>query len=596
MIDQSKKLHVRRKFRQRRRQVEDLSVNAEEKFEKHFQKRVASLFDVRRFVLGWIGFLILLSIGVAMQMRALGSYYQKLQPVEGGIYSEGMVGSFTNASPLYATGLIDNTVSRLVFAGLLKYDSNNQLVGDLAEKWEVGEEGKIYKITLRPDLKWQDGQPLTAQDVLFTFKTIQNPDAKSPLFNAWKGVDIEANDERTITFKLPTSLAPFVYSLTTGIVPEHILQGIKPEQLRSSTFNTSEPVGAGPFAWDSIEIISNGEKPNLQNIGLKANKSYHLGSTKLDQFVIKTFETKEQMIKSFQKKELNSIVGLDTVPDQLSSNKDIIEYSSPLTAITAVFFKTDSEFLADVRVRQALVQATDVHQILSGLGYPVIVADSPLLKGQVGYSSLLHQSKPNLEQANKLLDEAGWVKNPNEKFRTKDQKKLTIKLFAQNNADYSYMTQKIQNAWQNVGVDTEVTLPPEGELKDIIDTRDYDAILYGISIGVDPDVFAYWHSSQADPRASNRLNFSNYKSAVADKSLEAGRSRVEESLRAAKYVPFLQSWTADAPALTLYQPRFLYITNGQLFGFDPQTMNVASDRFNNVHNWEIIQSRKPISE
>ena len=128
-------------------------------------------------------------------------------------------------------------------------------------------------------------------------------------------------------------------------------------------------------------------------------------------------------------------------------------------------------------------------------------------------------------------------------------------------------------------------------MQDLIDNRDYDAILYGISIGVDPDVFAYWHSSQADPRATNRLNFSNYKSAVADRALEAGRSRVDVALRAAKYTPFLQSWSTDAPAQILYQPRFLYITNGQLFGFEPKTMNVAADRFNNVHNWKIIQAR-----
>ncbi len=596
MIDPSKKLYVRRKFRRRRRQVEDLSVTAEEKFEKHFLKRVAGLFEVRRFVLGWITFLILLSVGVAMQIRALGGYYQKLQPVVGGIYTEGMIGSFTNASPLYATGLTDNTVSRLVFSGLLKYDSQNKIVGDLAESWQIDKDGKQYKIILKPDLKWHDGQPLTASDVVFTFKTIQNPDAKSPLFSAWKGVDITANDDRTVTFKIQSALAPFIYSLTTGIVPKHILKDIKPEQLRSSAFNTSNPIGAGPFMWESIEILPNGEKQNLQNIGLKANKSYHLGSTKLDKFVIKTFDSTNQMIKSLKKHELNSLVGLDTIPDQLSSDKNIIEYSTPLTAITGVFFKTDTGILSDVKIRQALVQATNVPQIVAGLGYPVIVADSPLLDGQIGYSDQFKQLKPNIEKANKLLDEAGWIKNPNEKIRTKDQKKLQVKLYAQNNTDYNYLTQNIQKAWREIGVDAVVTLPSENEMQQIIDSRDYDAILHGISIGADPDVFAYWHSSQADPRAPNRLNFSNYKSTVADKSLEAGRSRVDAVLRAAKYVPFLQAWSSDAPALMLYQPRFLYLTNGQLFGFDSKNMNISADRFNNVHNWEIIQNKVLITE
>lgn len=589
MIDQSKKLQVRRKYRRRRRQVEDLSVTAEEKFEKHFLKRLAGLFHVRRFVLGWIAFLVLLSIGVAMQIRALEGYYQKLQPVAGGIYTEGMIGSFTNASPLYATGLIDNTVSRLVFAGLLKYDSQNQLVGDLAEKWEVDQDGREYKLTLREGLKWHDGQPLTTDDVVFTFQTIQNPDAKSPLFNSWKGVQITANDDRTVTFKLSTSLAPFVYALTTGIVPKHSLKDIHPDQLRSSLFNTSNPIGAGPFKWDSIEIIANGNEPNLQNIGLKAFDEYYSGSPKLEQFVIKTYANKDQLIGSFKKQELNAIVGLDTVPDVLAANDDVEEYSAPLTAETAVFLRTDSENLTDVKVRQALVHAVDVQKIISGLSYPVIAADSPLLRGQLGYSNENKQLSKNIEQANKLLEEAGWVKTPNEKIRTKDQKKLTLKFFAQNNADYSYITQQIQKAWLDIGVEAQVTLPSDSDLQDIVDGREYDALLYGVSIGADPDVFAYWHSTQADPRATSRLNLSNYKSTVADKSLEAGRSRVDATLRAAKYTPFLQSWRNDAPALILYQPRFLYITRGQLFGFEPKAMNIAADRFNNVNNWMILQ-------
>src|SRR3989344_2185720 len=174
MIDPAKKLRVRRKFKRHLRQAEDIGAQTEEHIEKHFFKRLVRLFDVRRFVIGWIAFLVILAIGVTLQLRALGGYYQELKPAAGGVYSEGMIGSFTNASPLYATGLVDTTVSRLVFAGLLKYDSNDQLIGDLAETWKTEEDGKVYTVTLRPGLKWQDGKPLTAEDVVFTFSTIQN--------------------------------------------------------------------------------------------------------------------------------------------------------------------------------------------------------------------------------------------------------------------------------------------------------------------------------------------------------------------------------------------------------------------------------------
>lgn len=153
------------------------------------------------------------------------------------------------------------------------------------------------------------------------------------------------------------------------------------------------------------------------------------------------------------------------------------------------------------------------------------------------------------------------------------------------------VTEKIQKAWQAVGVEVVVTLPDDNDLQTVINERQYDALLYGISIGADPDVFAYWHSTQADIRAPSRLNLSNYKSVPADKALEGGRTRLDATLRTAKYTPFLQSWRNDAPAIALYQPRFLYITRGQLFGFEPKTINSALDRFNDVENWMIRQDQ-----
>lgn len=583
------KLRWRRKVRSSRRQVEDIGVQAEEQFEKHFFRRLTRLFDVRRFVIGWVTLVILLGLAVTMQIRALGNYYQELRPVAGGTHSEGMIGTFTNANPLYATGLVDSTVSRLVFAGLLKYDENNALVGDLAENWQADEESKVYTVTLRPHLQWHDGRPLTAEDVVFTFRTIQNPDAKSPLFRAWRGVDIKAVDAKTVVFTLPNPLAPFIYSLTTGIVPQHLLQSIEPAQLRSAQFNTSRPVGAGPFKWDTVETTADGLDTKLQQIGLQAFENYHKGRPKLQGFVVKAYVDESHMLSSFNKKEITGLVGLDRVPDVIKNDNNVQENTAPLTAETMVFLRTDSEVLANIKVRQALVKAVDVPSLVRGLDYPAIVADQPLLRGQLGYNATLRQLPYNVEEANKLLDEAGWKKTEDSPLRTDGKTKLSLKLVAQNNADYVYVTKQIQKFWSAVGVDTQVTLQNDSDLQNQVNNRDYDALLYGVSVGVDPDVFAYWHSTQADPHASSRLNFSNYKSATVDRALEAGRTRIDPSLRAAKYVPFLQSWRVDASAIALYQPRFLYITSGKLFGFQPRALNTAADRFASVHEWMIRQ-------
>lgn len=580
---------MRRKFRRGRKQVEVIGTQAEEHIDNNFFKRLPHLFGVRRFVVSWIFLLVVLASSVALQTRSLGGYYQQLKPAPGGTYAEGMVGNFTNANPLYATGVVDGSVSRLIFAGLLRYDASNNLVGDLAEKWTIDDSGKVYTVKLRSNLTWHDGQPLTADDVVFTIQTIQNPDAGSPLFASWRGITTKSIDDRTVTFTLSNTFAPFIYSLTTGIIPKHSLISVQPAQLRSSLFNTAHPIGAGPFKWEAIEVTGNDPQSRQQNIGLRAFEHYHGASPALGRFIIKTYADESHLLAGFKKQDVNTVVGLDHTPEDLQKDRNISEYNVPLTAENMAFFKTDGEILKDSRVRQALVQGVNIGNVISGLNYPVVVADEPLLRGQLGYNGALRQLGTNIEQAKKLLDEAGWKLAAGSDSRINGTTKLELKLVAQNTTDYIYITQQLQKAWAAIGVSVHVTLVPDSELQTAIKNREYDVLLYGISMGNDPDVFAYWHSTQANPLAPSRLNLSNYKSNTVDKALEAGRNRIDPALRVAKYLPFLQTWRNDAPAMALYQPRFLYITRGSLSGFAPKTLNSATDRFANVENWMIRQ-------
>lgn len=591
MIDRKTKLRWRRKVRYSRRHVEEMGSRTEEHFEQHLIKRLTRLADVRRFVAAWLLMVILLCSAVVLQTLALSNYYETLQPAGGGTYTEGIVGNFTNANPIYASSTVDSTVSRLVFASLLKYNSDNRLVGDLAERYLVDSNGKVYTVTLKPNLSWHDGRPLTAQDVVFTFQTIQNPDTKSPYFASWRGITVKATDDRTVTFVLTNSFAPFIYSLTTGIIPKHVLQDIQPAQLRSSLFNNARPVGAGPFKWETLETIGSSPESREQHIGLRAYDKYHGGAPALQQFVVKTFIDENSLIANYKQQQVTAMVGLSRVPDELSQDKDIKEYSLPLTAENMVFLKTNSEVLKDVKVRQSLIQSVNVGEIVKGLGYPVVLADQPLLRDQLGYNSSMRQMPTNTEQAAKLLTDAGWTQSEPGQIRAKDKTKLELKLVAQNSSDYIYLAQQLKKAWSALGVDTKVILLSDKELQAAIKGRDYDALIYGISMGTDPDVFAYWHSTQADPVSPSRLNLSNYNSPVADKALEAGRNRIDPELRAAKYLPFLQSWKNDVPAIALYQPRFLYIVRGQLAGFEQKTINTGADRFADVEKWMIRQER-----
>lgn len=579
------KLRFRRRIRKSQRQVEDLGQQAEQTIDRHLLRRFDRLGPVRRFVAGWVALFVLLAGCLVWQLQHLSAYYQTLQPIPGGIYSEGMPGAFTNANPLYATGPVDSTVSRLVFASLFKYNEHNKLVGELAKDYSIDKKGTTYTVHLRPNLKWQDGQPLTSKDVVFTYQTIQNPDADSPLNGSWQDIDVRAPDRLTVTFTLPNVLASFPYNMTNGIVPEHILGSVPVADLRSSDFNTQKPVGAGPFAWLAVQVSGSGPKDAQEQVGLVPFKNYALGAPKLKEFIVHAYADRQKMLQDYNDKQLTALAGLESLPDGMDSQHNEV-HNFLLTAGTYVFFKTTDGVLSDADVRRALVRATDQQQVVKSIGYPTRLVTEPVLQGQLAYDKKYAQPTNRPAEARALLDKAGWKLNAAGQ-RAKKGQPLAFRLVAADTPEYRRVTHELQRQWQALGVQLDVQLEPSDDFENALKQHDYDAVLYGIAIGVDPDVFVYWDSSQANPLSDNRLNLSEYKSSKADASLEAGRTRLDPQLRIIKYQPFLQSWQKDAPALGLYQPRFLYLTNQPVYGLKDHALNSETDRFSNVHNWMI---------
>jgi len=588
MIDQGTKLRWRRKFRRRQRQIEDIGSNTEENLDRHFFRRLGRLYEVRRFILTWVVLVLALIGAVVVQTRALGDYYLKTVPIPGGIYSEGILGVYTNSNPIYASSEVDVSVSRLIFAGLLTHDEQNKLTGDLAESWSVNETGKKYTVNLREDLRWHDGKALTAKDIVFTFQMIQNPDARSPLFSSWQGVKVTAVDDVTVTFELSSILASFPYSLTTGIIPQHKLNDVEPGELRGSLFNTVEPVGSGPFKWKDVEVYGDTAADREQRIALSAFDNYYKGRPKLNEFIVRAFLEESTLIKSFDTGELNGVAGALSVP---LTGPNTLEHNLPLTGGVMVFFKTDQPNLQDAKVRRALTQATNQKEIIRQLSEESSQVDGPLLPEQVGYNPAVTQYAYDLEQAKALLEEVGWKVDVSTGIRSKEGKTLTIVLNTLSSAEYAAVANQLQKQWREVGVDLSVNLLAQRDLQTAIDDRSYDVLVYGIVMGQDPDQFAYWHSTQADIRSQRRLNFSNYSNKTVDSALEAGRTRIDTGLRAAKYLPFLQAWREDAPAIALYRPRFVYTSYGSLYNFDQRSINSPVDRFNFVENWMIRTDR-----
>ncbi|MEJ0073070.1 MAG: ABC transporter substrate-binding protein [Candidatus Saccharibacteria bacterium] len=310
----------------------------------------------------------------------------------GGIYNEGIVGTYSNANPIYATGAVDTAVSRLIFAGLMQYNDQNQLVGDLASGMTVDATGKHYTVTLKPGLTWQDGAPLTADDVAFTYHLIQNPDVGSPLLQSWQNITVTADNKLTVSFTLPNAFAAFPYNLVGGIVPEHILKDVPASQMRAATFNTTAPVGAGAFAWQAIQTnTATDPDKTVSLIALKPFAHYAGGAPKLDGYVLRAFGGQDAMVSAFQKRDINAMAGLDSVPAGLGNKSGVDVTSFPSTAALMTFFKTSGGVLADVQVRQALVQGADTSAIVSGLGYVTKPVREPLLRASSATTPNMHR-------------------------------------------------------------------------------------------------------------------------------------------------------------------------------------------------------------
>ncbi len=586
LIDRRTKLKARRIIRRQKRTLDEVGEKADQDINRLFFRRFGRLEAVRRFVLVWTVLVLLLGLGALWQVRSMDKFYLATVPVEGGVYREGIIGSFTNANPLFATTSVDSAVSRLIFSGLFKVSSSGKIIGDLASNVQVDDKGTVYTVTLRDDIYWHDGHKFDSEDVVFTYHAIQNPDVKSPHRSSWTGVKVTSPDLSTVVFTLPNALSSFQYSLINGIVPAHILKQLDAEDLRSSLFNSAQAIGTGVFKLKTIEASGGSVENRQERIAMVRNDSYYGQRPGLDSVVIRSYRNEEKLLKDFEEQVIQSMVGLTSVPDYITEQSDVELQQASLTSTVTVFFRNSSEILNDKKVRQALVQATNVEEIRKGIASDVLPADSPFLKSQFAYNPEITQLPYDVEQSKSLLDEAGWVANA-DGMRAKDGIPLTLRLVSQSLSEYAAITQKLQQEWASVGVKVDAILQPEEDIQGgTLARHDYDVLLYGISIGYDPDVFAYWHSSQINPNSSG-LNLSEYNNATADEALEAGRTRLDEQLRKIKYEPFLKVWRDDAPAVALYQAKFFMVTRGTFEGFEGGLLNTATDRYWSIANWKV---------
>lgn len=557
----------------------DLQANSSQHVKKHVLKRVDRIVGVRRFMIGWIALVLLLCISTIAVLLQVYNATRVNTAINGGTYTEGMIGTINNLNPLFSSGSVDESSSELLFNGLVRYNTEGVLVPDLAVDWQTDDTRKVYTVKLRSDVRWHDGQPLKADDVVYTIGAIQNPETKSTLFASWQGVKVTALDDHQVRFELPAPFAPFLHALTFPVLPKHLLEDIKPDRLRTAAFNTS-PVGTGPFVFSALR--SEGTKE--QQVEFSKNDAYFRGAPKLDRFVLHTYPDDESLATALKEREITAAVDLKSESvASFANDTSIRPVDTPLNSGVFAFFKTTSPILADTSVRTALAKAIDRQAILDlfNTRYPPL--KTPLLPSQLGYDAAFSQ-QTNKDEAAKILDGAGWVKQPNG-IRAKGGQPLELSLTTVNSSQYSALAGELQKQWGALGVSIKPQLLSSEQLQqNALSAHAYDILLYGISIGYDPDVYAYWHSSQA---RVGGLNFSEWKSSRADSSLEVARTRLEPVLREARYKTFQDEWLKASPAVALYQPRSNYAYHQNAAGFVAFPATSPAERLTNVEQWTV---------
>ncbi len=486
----------------------------------------------------------------------------------------------------------DKDLSTIIFSGLMKYDAQGNLIPDLAANYAIGDNGKIYDVTLKDNVKWQDGQPLTIDDVLFTVQTIQNQDYRSPIRALWQGIETEKIDDRTIRFQLKNVYVSFLNNLTFGVLPKHLWANVAPSQFALSELNL-KPVGSGPYQFSKLQKDKNG---TVKSIEFKAFNNYFADRPFINAVSFYFYPSETEAFTAYKKGEADifsfvSAKNFIDLKNKDTGNFNIFPISLP--RYFAVFFnQSQNKFLADKTVRQALTLATDKKEIIDTVfgGYGQ-TASSPLLPGMTGYSDQTKTFAFDLAGAKNTLAVAGWKDADNDGFLEigKNNEKLEITLTTIDWPELTKIADILKNQWAKLGVKVNLDIKETDKIQnDTIKPRLYQALLFGEALGEEPDLFHFWHSSQ---KVESGLNLALYDNPETDKLLSQAIEDLNAKSRAQKYQKAIELIVNDLPAVFLFSPDYLFMTKKTILGVELKNLDTPSSRFSQINQWYLQTQR-----
>ncbi len=516
-------------------------------------------------------------------------HFTTVAPAKGGSYTEGIVGTPIHINPLLdQANDPDKDLTAIIYGALMKYDENGNLTYDLAQSYSISDDQLNYTFVLRDNIYWHDGQPITAQDVVFSVLTAQNSEYGSYQRQNWQGVQVQAKNDQTIVFTLKNKYGQFLNTMTMGILPKHIWQNVTPMNFALTDVNL-KPIGSGPYKIDKIIKDNQGI---TKTYVLVPFDNYYQGKPNIAKLAFSFFNSEDLMIKAYNAGRIDGLafISSDKI-NELNLKGKLHIYQLKLPRYFGLFMNPSKAPLSDQNVRLALNYATDTDAIINKvLHKEAISIQSPLLPGILDIKKPKEPYSFNPGTADSLLEQAGWIKNGTIRQQTTKgtSTPLSFEITTSNWPQLVQVAQELKAQWQQRGVTISIRSLSLPELQQAIKTRDYQALLFGEVLTTDPDPFSFWHSSQKrDPG----LNLALYDNPKADKILEDARQITNQRDRLAKYAELQDIIIKDAPAIFLYSPYYLYPQGNQIMNNHTTTITAPQNRFSSIDTWYVHTTR-----
>jgi len=498
-------------------------------------------------------------------------------------FIEGDVGAPSTLNPLLASSSSEQDLVPLLFSGLVRVDGSGSPQPELAVSWPVSSDGLSYTVKLRDGARWQDGQPITAADVLFTIRLIQSPDfnANPALSDFWRGINVTTEGRDSLTFHLIRPFAPFPTYLTFPVLPKHILGDVVAGDLATDPFS-SAPIGSGPFrfvSWNREDGV----------IELTRNDRYFGQQARLSGLTIRYYQSTGALLSALKAGAIDGTGSLSTSdlirPHALPSGYKI--YSSPLLGYTALFFNTQAAPLNQVDVRRAIGLAIDkaavVRNALSGQGS---AGTGPVPVSSWAYTS---PSASAYDQAGAvtLLEKSGW-RQVNGKL-VKDGSQLSLPIIVNSDDPLRVAAaEEVARQLGAIGISVSLSAMTSADLSRVLASGQFTAAIFGWrSTTGDPDSYDLWSSAGL----AGGQNFTGLHDSGIDQVLGAARTTAGEAQRKRLYLEFQQSFADDSPASILYHPRYLFVVSDRVAGVQSLPVVNAADRFDQITSWHFDASQ-----